>query len=469
MNRVLLHACCTGLLTLATGCATRQERLAVEGFERLETAAQQASHRATILRVDAPAASPAALLAELPQSPSLEDYTAFATLHNADLQAQFQRWRSALERIPQARTLPDPRLNYRYFIENVETRVGPQQQAFGLSQTFPWFGELGLKGEMAVQAARAAQAHFEQKRLMLTYQVVRAYCEYAYQATVIRIVRENRDLVQHMEEVARSSFRAGAQNSPSIIRAQVELGRLEDRLRSAQAMELPLRAELNALLGRSVHAPTPGLVLPETVTHTFHADQLRTQLQANNPELRALRHEAARARQGIALAKTDSKPDFTLGVDYIDVGNSSFSAAPDEGNDAVAVGVSVNLPIWKERNDAVVADALARFGTATHRQADRQHNLAAELELAIFRYEDALRKLNLYQNTLLPKAQESLASTLTAFRGDTATFTDLIDAQRVLLEFQLQVTRAQADKTIRLAQIEMLAGTTMQSWEESTP
>ena len=52
--------------------------------------------------------------------------------------------------------LPDPMVTFTQAIRSVETRVGPQDNAVMLSQAFPWFGKLDLKGQMAVKAAAAA-------------------------------------------------------------------------------------------------------------------------------------------------------------------------------------------------------------------------------------------------------------------------------------------------------------------------
>src|SRR5690606_36346871 len=48
----------------------------------------------------------------------------FAERNNPGLHAAAQRWRAALERVPQAEALPDPRLNFGYFLDEVETRTG---------------------------------------------------------------------------------------------------------------------------------------------------------------------------------------------------------------------------------------------------------------------------------------------------------------------------------------------------------
>ena len=64
---------------------------------------------------------------------TLPNYLVYAALNSPGLEAAFNRWKAALERIPQARALSDPRFSYRYFIKEVETRVGPQRQAFELA------------------------------------------------------------------------------------------------------------------------------------------------------------------------------------------------------------------------------------------------------------------------------------------------------------------------------------------------
>ncbi len=57
---------------------------------------------------------------------TLPDYLRFASLNNAELKAKFEEWKAALEQVPQAKALDDPKFTYSYFIEEVETRVGPQ-------------------------------------------------------------------------------------------------------------------------------------------------------------------------------------------------------------------------------------------------------------------------------------------------------------------------------------------------------
>jgi cobalt-zinc-cadmium efflux system outer membrane protein len=98
---------------------------------------------------------------------TLQDYLRYAALNNAGLEAAFEQWKAAVEQIPQAKALPDPRFNYGYFIEEVETRVGPQRQKFDIMQTFPWFGTIEARTDQATATAKAAHKLYMAKRLEL--------------------------------------------------------------------------------------------------------------------------------------------------------------------------------------------------------------------------------------------------------------------------------------------------------------
>ncbi len=77
---------------------------------------------------------------------------------------------------------------------------------------------------------------------------------------------------------------------------------------------------------------------------------------------------------------------------------------------------------------------------------------------ALYKYRDAGRKINLYKDTLVPKAEQSLGVTMEGFMTGSGTSLDLIDAEQTLLELQLAYYRALTDQALRLAEIETLVG-----------
>ena len=68
---------------------------------------------------------------------SLEGYLQYAYEHHPSLKAAYTRFEIALQKVPQVKALPDPKVSFGFFISPVETRVGPQQAKFSLSQQFP--------------------------------------------------------------------------------------------------------------------------------------------------------------------------------------------------------------------------------------------------------------------------------------------------------------------------------------------
>jgi len=198
--------------------------------------------------------APTTKAAQIPHDPNslirLQDYLRYAALNNAGLKASFEQWKAAVEQVPQAKSLPDPTFTYGYFIEEVETRVGPQRQKLGIMQVFPWFGKIEARTDAAAAAAKAARKRYEAKKLKLFFEVREAFHEYAYLAKAVEIAKENVELIQHFEEVARTKYTAAAASHPDVIRAQMELAKLEDQLETLEHLREPVVAELNAVLNR---------------------------------------------------------------------------------------------------------------------------------------------------------------------------------------------------------------------------
>ncbi len=408
------------------------------------------------LRVPGEAAE--ARLPELTEASELSDYLAYAALNNPGLEAAFNRWKAALEEVPQVKALPDPRFNYKYFIQEVETRTGPQRQSFGISQVFPWFGKLDLRGDVAAAAASAAQKRYESAKLKLFFEVKDAYYEYYYLAKSIAVTKDHMTLMEHLESVARSRYKAAAASHPDVIRAQVELGKLEDRYLSLVDLKQPTVARLNAALNRPVDAPIPAPAqIPLEQVEVADAKLLARLIQAN-PQLQALDFEIARQQRSIELAKKDYYPDVTLGISVIDTGDSIVGRPKDNGKDPVVASISVNLPIWSQKYSAGVRQARARYNAAKRDRTEMANSLSWQLKTALYQFRDGERKIDLYRDTLLPKAEESLKVTEAGFRAAKGTFTDLVDAQRILLEFGLSLERAFADRSQALARLEMLVG-----------
>lgn len=394
----------------------------------------------------------------LPESPELADYLAYAALHNPGLKAAFDRWTAALWKIPQVRSLPDPRFTYAYLVERVETRVGPQRQRFALSQTFPWLSKLELRGDVAAREAEAAKARYEAAKWQLFERVKKAYFEYAYLRQAVAVTEENIRLLKHLERVVQTQYASSLAPYGALVRLQAELGRLEDRLKSLEDLRGPVSEELNAALNRPKDAVLPWPDPVRLAPAAFSDQQARAWLLEGNPELKALSHLVDKEKAGEVLARKDYYPDVTVSLEAVDTGEAMNRATPDSGKDPVAVGISFNLPIWWSKYDAGVREAKYRWDAAARDLAEKQNDLTARLAVVLYQLRDAERRIDLYKNGLIPKAQQALQVSLKNFETGLGGYLDVIDAQRMLLEFELAYERAEADKAQRLAEVERLVG-----------
>ena len=343
-------------------------------------------------------------------------------------------------------------------IENVETRVGPQNHALRLRQSFPWFGTLGAKKDITFEAANAAYELFEAEKLTLFYQVKTAYYEYYYLGRSIAIARENLELLTFWESVARAKYRVALKQHPDVIKAQVELGKLEDRLRTVENMVELVVARLRAVtnLPDSVRLTAPAEIDIDEVA--VNRDSVIVEVLANNPDLRSLLYLIDKEVAAKRLAAKLSWPSFFLGVDYINTGDAINPNLNDSGKDAWMASVGISLPIWFGANKARKQEAQAQYRKAQHDYADAQNRLKALAQRIVFEHEDALRKTRLYRDGLLPKAEQSLNANYTAYQAGETDFLNLLDAQRQLLDFQLQYERSRSNLGISRARIEMVTG-----------
>ncbi|MFQ5452703.1 MAG: TolC family protein [Candidatus Zixiibacteriota bacterium] len=388
----------------------------------------------------------------------LEEYLSFAANNNPGLKAAFYQWKAALEKSGYAGSLPDPMFSYGYFVENVETRVGPQKQRFSLKQSIPWFGTLGAKENIAFQSSNMAFQNYQSKKLKLFYRVKSAFYDYYFLGREIKITQENMELLLFWESVARTKYKVALKQHPDVIKAQVELGKLEDRLLTLRDKIRPLEARLKAVLNLN---DTTRLSIPLSIKIDeieVNHDLILEQTLTRNPDLSAIQHLIEKENAGMRLAGKSSYPNFTLGVDYVETGEAVNPLLDESGKDPWMVSVNINLPIWFGKNKSKKNEAKARYLMAEQNLSEAQNQITALTEKILFEYDDALRKLRLYRDGLIPKAEQSLNASYTAYQAGEADFLNVLDAQRVLLNFQLSFDRAKTNLAKKKAELEMLTG-----------
>lgn len=395
----------------------------------------------------------------LSEGATLQEYQSVALDRSPAVRTAFEEWRAAVEHAARVDALPNPQIRWGVFLQAVETRVGAQRHQLGIGQRLTRWGERAARRDIAVRQARAQWAGVEVAARQLSEEVARVHNEMWYHARSVESTREHLQLHQDIEEIVRAKYRVGTANHIDLLRIQLEVSRLDDQRARLEELGPALAADLNALLDRPVRSDVPWATDLDRrqVVDAESADL--SALVMDHPRLLRADERALAAGRATDLARVQGRPSVSLGLLHTFVEARTDADVAGNGDDATLATVSVDLPLWRSKVGAGVREAASRHAASSSRRAEAARSLEAQLHRALYEYDDAQRRIALYEESLLPTADEALAASLAAFETGEVDILDFLDIERLRLELQLSSHRARTDRANALARIENLAPT----------
>jgi cobalt-zinc-cadmium efflux system outer membrane protein len=376
---------------------------------------------------------------------------------NPDIIAARNRSQSAQETIEVGRAFPDPQLSYTYFIENVETRVGPQRHIVGAKQTFPFYGKRDLRADIAAYQSEYLKQVYEATRSEVIRQVKRTFYDLFYLSTIIDITNREKELLKRLERIARIKYETGRGLQQNILKVQVEMSKLDERLLELEKQKRTAEAMLNNLLDRPPTDPLGKPKQPELIKISISEQQLLELAKKRRPEVIAAQALIKKSESAYRLAKKDYAPDLTIGVNYIEVDEGPLNVS-DNGKDAYNVMFSINLPIWRKKLSSQAESALKAMAAQRSHHRNVSNRTLFEVRDSFLRIRNARQTIDLYKTTLIPQAQQSMQSAEAGYVTGIVSFLDLLDAERVLLNIQFGYWRAYTDYLKHLNDLERAVG-----------
>jgi outer membrane protein TolC len=394
--------------------------------------------------------------AATPDNTGLNAAITMAQQQNPGLVAARARVEATRSAVKQVSALPDPRLSYTQAVEPVETRVGPQWQVLSLSQSFPWFGTLGTRGEAQNAKADAAAAEVIALSWDLRSSVIEAWWELAHLEQSRTTSQDHWVLLSDWEEIARTRYAAGLGAFAEVLKAQIELGILENQLARLESRRAPQLAKLNALLNQPLGQSVTVILPTSVVTLDLDPTTLAAEIDAANPRLKAWVHRAESARAQGRTADKEGWPSLSIGVNWLRHGPARMANVQDDGQDALSATLSVTLPFRRGQRRAAVNQAAHQLEAADASLRSIANTLKAELTRVVFRHDDAQRSHNLHVRTLIPAARQSLAAVQADYQSGNSSMSELIEVEQTLLDLELGLARTDVDLLIARGQIERL-------------
>lgn len=473
-----------------------------------------AMHRFFIMILMAGAASAAVSGQNLPDS--LATYLEIAAKNNPVVQQKLLEYQAALQKVPQVGGLPDPELSAGVILQPMELLSGNQIADLQLMQMFPWFGVLrNAKDEMSLMA-KAKFELFRDTKAQVYYDVQSNWYELFRIQEERRISEKNIELLKTIENLFLVRFRSPSSGSPSsqqsgsmlsgasagspaggssgmqgmegnkgsqgtltqtgnapsmgssvmgmssggsgltdLYRIQIEILGLEDQIESLKNQERTVTAQLNGLLNRHPLSPVyvdtilnvPSLMLSETA--------VQDSIMSNNPMLSMLEYEKQSLEARKRMVSAMSFPMVGVGINYSIISQNPMSSSLMNGADMVMPMVSVTLPVYRKKYNAMKNEADLLRSAAEQNYGSTVNSLRTEFYAAFQLYQDAARKANLYENqrTL---ATRSLDLTLKSFSVSASTLTDVLRMRQQIYDYELKLVESNVELNIAAARISRL-------------
>jgi len=452
------------LMLLAAGCAT-PKHLATKLPNDHPPAVPQEKHQAELRLVSAGLPVDPAGSIIFDGSLSVDAVSAYAVANNPEVKAARAKARALGAVVPQVTSLEDPQLSSTAFLDAIETAAGRQEVVLSLSQKFPWFGKLRIRGNVAGSTAQAACREAIAAELKVVEQAKRAYYELYFLEGSIDVNRELEPRLEDVIEIVKAKYRTDAQQTglETVYQAEIELSELRSRIAELEQA----RARAQARLLEAMHlGPATQLDVQPALSQVKVPQQphlLVAMVESCQPELDARRWDIQRNRWAVDLASKEYYPDVTLGANWYGIDSAGISPVAD-GDDAFSVLVGVNIPIYRGRLNAAVCEARARVTQSCRQYAAEEDQVVADVVALHAEIIEHQRVLGYLQEDILPKSQETLELSVEAYRQDRIDFERLIDTYRDLLRASLRELKQQALREQAIAALERRIGCAATTW-----
>lgn len=386
----------------------------------------------------------------------LGDLQAEALERNPELLALRAAAEAAAARVTEPGTLPDPvlavgamNLGLPELDAGMPASMLPSVQ---LTQTLPFFGKLRLREDMAELDRESARVAVEEGEWRIRARVAERF--HALQALDRQLVVHSRtlEMLEDFQSVARSFYASGSGRQGDVIRADVEVARMDAEIRRLQAFRDAGSASLNALLDRPGDAQV-GLLADVPVPEELPPpDTLLSWALASRPALEGEALMVERAQAGVELANRERWPDFTVSAQYGRRGG-------DQPRSMGGLMVGASLPVFsgsRQRPRVEAATAMVRQAEAG--LAGARSSVDAELRTVLADLERARTLMVLYRDEILPAAEASVASSLASYRVGAVDFATLVDAQLAVDRFEEEYHQLAADYGTAVARLEAVIG-----------
>ena len=379
---------------------------------------------------------------------------------NPEILAARERWEASKAIVPQMRALPNPMVFYnlrnsgKFPLEEITVGEDPwSMDGFSVSQKIPFPTKLFAKANVSAHAAQKMEEIARGTELNVIVRLKLAYYDLYFAHQSIETISKNKDLLEKFEKIAEVHYAVGKGIQQDVLKAQVEVSRLLQKLAILEERKGRFEALINSLLFRSQENPLGRPAEIERTPFQWTLEELNVMALQAAPALKAAGHEIERNEASLALSRWEFFPDLSVSagrMNRLDTEIWTFN-----------VGITLPIYFWTKENYGV-REARANLGSARQKYENEKQLIYFHVKDLYLRITTASKLVDLIGSGIIPQASLALESAIAGYEVGKVDFLTLLNNLITLLNDELEYYEELVDYEKAIAQLEAVVGVELQ-------
>lgn len=335
-------------------------------------------------------------------------------------------------------SLPSPEIGVSYeFVPLGSGLNNYEERTFGISQAFEFPTNYFLRGSISGDENDIAYLNFKQSEIQITRQIKTAYYNVLAKQKLLAIAKENLQIADDFSKKAEIRYNVGEGTNLERLTAKVQFTEAKNILALAQNELKSSFAELNYSLGYSRLSDEKFILIDSLAFSKFDTlsfENLYHLSLSSNQQIKISELNVNALSTERTLAWSSLLPGFNI---------SYFRQSLGSDNNYYGASLDISVPIWfLFDNRGQIQYASAKVNIAESELVSVKNEVYLNLTNAYNDYSNNLQQVSLYQEHILPQAEEVYRSASASYDAGEITYIEYLQARQTIISSEKNYTEA---------------------------
>ena len=380
---------------------------------------------------------------------------------NPFLKSFENRWKASSAAVPQAGAWMDPVFSFSVMNLPSTTYAFDEEPMTGkrlsIMQKVPFPGKLSSKKAAMRYESSARESEYYEVNNKIVSAVKQVYYELFYFYKAVKITEQNREILSSFVDIARTKFSVGKGIQQDVLRAEVELSKMDEKLVTFKRSKMTLKAKLNSLMNRKPNKEVDSIEEILETSHDQSEELLLAKAKESRPLLKAASERINSTDELIRNARRNYFPDFNIGVSYTQ--REELSSSGMGGVDFLSASIGITLPLYAgSKQSKRVEETISLRRMNEERYSSVLNDIEFNIRDLLLKSGEKSELLDLFDNAIIPQAKLSLNSAISGYQVGKVDFLTLLDNEIILFNYELKRNRILVDHEKILSRLESVVG-----------